>query len=304
MRDGNYYKDMFTPALAAGESVTQKFTDIEKPSKALKVCADYGNAIEEISEENCTPGGHDNIWGGPGSGGPHVYVDVRNGLGVPGSNDRVVQINLDNSATAPPLPVHQVTPVKGVEIEIMDAANWLTISEAKAYGRAEISGFTCSFSELGNGAVRIVLASPGDGATIKKGTGPVITLKYRVSSSAPANSCIALDPVKVKVADSNGDNLQTLAYPGGFCFTSDSWGDVYPEATCGDGVVDIFDILEEIGFALGSDNPSDCQFVAGDVPTGTPPNCVQPDEYIDILDVLVVIEKALGINNCADGFNG
>jgi hypothetical protein len=186
----------------------------------------------------------------------------------------------------------------------MDAANWLTISEAKAYGRAEISGFTCSFSELGNGAVRIVLASPGDGATIKKGTGPVITLKYRVSSSAPANSCIALDPVKVKVADSNGDNLQTLAYPGGFCFTSDSWGDVYPEATCGDGVVDIFDILEEIGFALGSDNPSDCQFVAGDVPTGTPPNCVQPDEYIDILDVLVVIEKALGINNCADGFNG
>lgn len=297
MRDGNYYNDMFTPALEAGDSVTQKFTDIEEPEKALKVCADYLNAIDEISEtNNCTPGGTDNIWGGPGSGGPHVYVDVRNGLGVPGSTDRVVQINLDNS--------HAVADkVKGVEIEVMDADNWLTIREAKAYGRAEISGFTCAFSELGNGAVRIELASPG-AATIKKGTGPVITLKYRVSSLATPSTCIALDPVKVKVAREDGTNIQTLAYPGGFCFTSDSWGDVYPEATCGDGVVDIFDILEEIGFALGSDTPSDCQLVAGDVPTGTPPNCVQPNENINILDVLIVIEKALGINNCAESFNG
>ena len=304
MRDGSYYKHMETPALAAGESVTQIFTEIEVPVKALKLCADYNNAIEEISDDNnCTPGGFDNIWGGPGSFGPHVYVDVRNGLAVPGSTDRVVQINLDNSGTASPFPVHQITPVKGMEIEILDADNWLTIREAKACGRAEISGFTCSFSELGNGAVRVVLASPG-AATIKKGIGPVITLKYRVSSSASPNTCIALDPVKVKVAREDGTNIQTLADSGTFCFTSDSWGDVYPEGTCGDGQVDIFDILEEIGFALGSDSPIPCQFVAGDVPNGTPPNCVQPDEYIDILDVLVVIEKALGINNCADGFNG
>jgi hypothetical protein len=215
---------------------------------------------------------------------------------VPGSTDRVVQINLDNSDAAS-------DKVKGVEIEVMDVGDWLTIREAKAYGRAEISGFTCAFSELGNGAVRIELASPG-AATIKKGTGPVITLKYRVAPNAPDYNCIVLDPVKVKVARENGTNIQTLADSGTFCFTSDSWGDVYPEATCGDGLVNIFDILEEIGFALGSDTPSLCQFVAGDVPTGTPPNCVQPNEDINILDVLIVIEKALGINNCAESFNG
>jgi subtilase family serine protease len=83
MRDGVDYNTIATPALAAGESVTQKFSDIEKPTKALKICADSTSAVEESNEgNNCTPCGGLNIWGGPGSGGPHVYVDVRDGLGV------------------------------------------------------------------------------------------------------------------------------------------------------------------------------------------------------------------------------
>ena len=83
-------------------------------------------------------------------------------------------------------------------------------------------------------------------------------------------------------------------------------GDVYPrdclpnDPNCGDGVVDIFDILEEIDFVLGIIDPSDCQITRADVPTGTPPYCTPPDGIIDIFDVLVIIDMALGKPNCCD----
>jgi hypothetical protein len=98
-------------------------------------------------------------------------------------------------------------------------------------------------------------------------------------------------------ADSDGDGI------GDVC---DICGDVYPREsepeipTCGDGVVDIFDLLEEIDFALGKEVPSACQLPRADVPTGTPPNCTDPDTDVDIFDILVIINMALGKPNCCD----
>jgi hypothetical protein len=106
------------------------------------------------------------------------------------------------------------------------------------------------------------------------------------------------------VADRFGDPLCTCEVQGDVCFIL--CGDVYPreclpaQPNCGDGVVDIFDILEEVDFVLGIITPSICQFARADVPTGTPPYCSDPDSVIDIFDVLVIIDMALGKANCCD----
>ena len=60
------------------------------------------------------------------------------------------------------------------------------------------------------------------------------------------------------------------------------------------------DILEEIDLALGILIPSDCQAGRADVPVGTPPYCSTPDDVINVLDVLVIIDMALGKSNCCD----
>jgi hypothetical protein len=75
---------------------------------------------------------------------------------------------------------------------------------------------------------------------------------------------------------------------------------------CGDGDVDIFDILEEVAFALGTKTPDSCQAVRANVPTGTPPNCLDPDEegVIDILDIMVIIDMALHRQDCCSYYYG
>jgi len=83
-------------------------------------------------------------------------------------------------------------------------------------------------------------------------------------------------------------------------------GDVYPleclpdQPNCGNGAVDIFDILEEVDFVLGIATPSDCQATRADVPHGTHPYCTAPNGAIYVLDVLVIIDMALGKANCCD----
>jgi hypothetical protein len=90
-------------------------------------------------------------------------------------------------------------------------------------------------------------------------------------------------------------------------------GDVYPPPSspgamdCGDGVVNLFDIMKVIDIILGVE-PTICELTHVDVPNGTPPYCGLPPEksdcmgdgYVNIFDVLVVIDKALGKTNCCD----
>lgn len=85
-------------------------------------------------------------------------------------------------------------------------------------------------------------------------------------------------------------------------------GDVYPPDSypgamdCGDGRVDLFDIVSENDFITGAVVPTSCQIMHGDVPNGTPPTCGDPNcgtnGEIDIFDAVVIIDKALGKDNC------
>ena len=99
-------------------------------------------------------------------------------------------------------------------------------------------------------------------------------------------------------------------------FAIQDCGDVYPPESspgvmdCGDGVVDLFDIMEEIDFVLDVVDPTTCQNMHGDVPLGMPPYCGNPpgvtppncesDGIIDIYDAVVIIDKVLGKTNCCD----
>ena len=75
-----------------------------------------------------------------------------------------------------------------------------------------------------------------------------------------------------------------------------------PGWDCGDGVVDIYDIMCEVDFALTVATPDDCQAMRANVPTGTPPDCedpsAEPDNPINILDVMVIIDMALDRQDC------
>jgi hypothetical protein len=78
-------------------------------------------------------------------------------------------------------------------------------------------------------------------------------------------------------------------------------GDVSPKNTCGNGVVDLYDILTEIDFILGIQTPTDCQAAKADIVRyGMPPYCYVPDGVIDIFDAMVIIDKALKKPNCID----
>jgi hypothetical protein len=67
---------------------------------------------------------------------------------------------------------------------------------------------------------------------------------------------------------------------------------------CGDGVVDIYDLMCEVDFVLTATTPDSCQLSRADVPTGSPPGCIDPDGSIDILDIMVLIDMALNRQDC------
>ena len=89
-------------------------------------------------------------------------------------------------------------------------------------------------------------------------------------------------------------------------------GDIYPDksleennygyiggdSNCGDGKVDIFDVIESIDIALDIGVHSDCQLTRADLPTGKPPQCLDPDGIVDVFDILVIIDVVLLRKNC------
>ena len=121
------------------------------------------------------------------------------------------------------------------------------------------------------------------------------------------DNCLTTD--NENQADSDGDNI------GDIC--DQNCGDVWPAESfpgamdCGDGTVDLFDILKAIDIILYFDGVgSACQMKCshGDVPNGMPPYCGNPpgdpncecDGDIDVFDILVIIDTALGKANCCD----
>jgi hypothetical protein len=175
-------------------------------------------------------------------------------------------------------------------------------------------GFTCSAAEQENGDCRVVMYSTNPAALIAEGAGQVATVLFDAENPAAGN-CVNLMPINEQSSDQFNEDLCTCGAPGEVCFKT--CGDIYPQdclggdcasQVCGDGVVDLFDILEAIDIILGLQIPTLCQIDNADVPNGMPPYCGNPpgdpncetDGDVDIFDVLVMIDKALGKSNCCD----
>jgi hypothetical protein len=180
--------------------------------------------------------------------------------------------------------------------------------------------FTCSANEQPNGSCRIVLYSTNPAAVITQGRGTIAQIVYEAGPELEDlcgdDACIDLCAINVKASDQFNEDLCTCTESGEVCFVT--CGDIFPQdciggtcgaqTCCGDGVIDLFDILEGVDIILGLQTATACQIGNGDVPNGMPPYCGNPagtpncegDGDIDIFDVLVMIDKALGKMNCCD----
>jgi hypothetical protein len=172
-------------------------------------------------------------------------------------------------------------------------------------------GFTCTAAEQPDGTCRVVLYSPA--GLIAPGEGQIATVIYDQINPEACPDCVCLQAMNVQMADQYNEALCACTDTGEVCFNV--CGDIFPQdcldpgcAPCGDGDVNLFDILEMVDIVLGLQAPTACQRNNGDVPNGMPPYCGNPpgaancerNGNIDIYDLLVIIDMALGKMNCCD----
>jgi len=234
-----------------------------------------------------------------------ITLTIGNGAGYPGSEGNQVDISLDN----------QDDEVGGVQIDICDVDDYLSCTECNLTERTV--DFTCLCYEQKNGCAGVVLYSPTCNF-IDKDTGPIFSISYNVSEEAPPGECRDLNSQNIVVSDMFGNPLSANANPGEFCFVG--CGDICPPDDsltpgwdCGDGVVDIYDLMCEIEFAMSLNTPDECQAMRVDLPTGTPGllsncpsedigGCCPPDGQVDILDIMVIIDMAQGKSDCCNHY--
>ncbi len=234
-----------------------------------------------------------------------ITITVGNGAGYPGSEGNQVDISLDN----------QEDELGGVQIDICDVDDYLACTGCSITERT--IDFNCICYEQKNGCAGIVLYSPTC-TIIDEGIGPIFSVSYNVSEQAPPGECRYLNPQNVVTLDMLGNQLVASANPGRFCFTG--CGDICPPDDlsvpgfdCGDGVVDIYDIMCAVEFAMTITTPDECKAVRVELPTGTPGQfgncpgedvggCCPPDGKMDILDVMVVIDIAQGRSDCCNHY--
>ena len=150
-------------------------------------------------------------------------------------------------------------------------------------------------------------------ALIVQGSGPVFNVLY--SHTGEVDDCVCLRPMNRQVSDQFNEQLCACQSPGEVCFQS--CGDIYPQdciggpcgdSGCGDGVVDLFDVMEAVDIILGLQTGTECQLERGNVPNGMPPYCGDPsgdpnckrDTDLDMIDVLVITDMAQGKPNCCE----
>jgi hypothetical protein len=185
--------------------------------------------------------------------------------------------------------------------------------------------FDCVVNELPNGCCRVILFAKHPGGLINPGECDVVRIVYELSDAPECcSTCISIDGTGIVLSDEYGydvggvvgDTGEVCPYVcgdvapednfrcnvSGLVCTTDADCPVPMESCidtgCGDSIIDIFDILEEVDIAL-NDDANACQ--AGprsDVPTGTPPYCLDPDGVVNILDVMVIIDMVLDRQDC------
>ena len=136
-------------------------------------------------------------------------IDIGNGSGLPGAHDRQVEVILDNPATK----------VNGISMAICDEDDYLACSSLELTERSE--GAQYLVSELENGCCQIVIVDNIPPLQpIQEGSGPIATIGFDVSPSAPEGECRDLNPEIEGVGDDFSAPVEVTSTPGEFCFTS------------------------------------------------------------------------------------
>ncbi len=216
---------------------------------------------------------------------------------------RVEEINVNPSDSNLQLPVimsNESDVVSGIETTLVDAPDSLTCI-ACVPDPVRAPGFMCFASEQADGGCKVLMFDINGAALIATGNGAAFAVNY-VFTGGTFDECISVGPADSLLLDADDVPINVCEEPGSICPIV--CGDVYPDESspdandCGDGMVNIIDILTEVDFVLTIEVPSPCQASRADVPTGTPPDCIDPDDVIDIRDIMVLIDMSLDRENC------
>ncbi len=232
-----------------------------------------------------------------------IAVDLSEETVAPETDSVVVDISVTNNSNT----------IRAMDITIDEVAGDNLVCTSCVADPDRALNFTCTAAEQPDGSCRVVLFSPV--GVINQGEGVVASVIYDVVDGQPCPDCVELAITAIEAADQFNEDLCACVDTGEVCF--DVCGDIFPRdclnpdcAPCGDGVVDLFDILEMVDIILAVDGytATPCQLDNGNVPNGMPPYCGNPsgttncltDQEINIFDLMVIIDMALGKANCCD----
>ena len=195
--------------------------------------------------------------------------------------------------------------VGGVQVDICDGDDYITCTECELTERTTL--FDCQVNELEDGCCRVIIFSNSPTGLINPGECTIAKVVFEENYTL--TECKALTLETLVVTDRYNYIIEAVGLSGSICpfICGDVWpadDPASPDWDCGDGAVGIFDIIEEVDFALGRRIPDGCQASRTDVPTGTPPYCDDPDGLINIQDVMVIIDMGLGRPNCCSYYYG
>ena len=142
------------------------------------------------------------------------------------------------------------------------------------------SGWAISHAPSGSGEM-ILFYSPS-GALISPGSGPIMTITFGVSESAPEDIVIPLAFSEVILTDAD-DNPVPVTHTPGWIYVRG--GCVLPGDVNFDGLVNIIDVRKVVDYALGRTTQTQPEFLCADV---------NEDGTINIIDVRKVVDIALG----------
>ena len=204
--------------------------------------------------------------------------------------------------------------VGGIQFDLCDSPDCLECINCELTERTVM--FDCIAVELPNGCCRVIMFCKNPGCAINPGLCDVATVVQQTKCDPIPDGCgVCIEEgfENIIASDYNGFDLAEAGIGSTLCPVI--CGDICPPGTgsgndCGDGVVDIYDIMCEVNLALAADlgaapgspealgNANECQQPRADVPTGTPPVCADPDGYVTIMDVMVLIDSALNRQDC------